>query len=118
MIPNFVRAAIIAALIVGSATYMAERSHPILAGFLAAMPVILITMLFLSVENPLKFKDYTWAYCLGIIIYMFAAMTFYYLYTLKNLKLGTAAAYALGLWITLVFMAYLLISDKGFHQKN
>ncbi len=112
MIPIFVRAALFAAFIIGFATYLAMHSQPILAGFLVTIPVTLSTMLFIDEKNVDGFKDYIWAFCLGIISYTIAVITFYHLYTRRNVDKKTAIIYSIGLWFGLVVLAYFILSAK------
>ena len=89
-----------------------------MAGFLIAIPVALPSMLFFDSNNTHEYKDYAWAFCLGMTAYLIAIIAFYYLYTFKNLQQKTAVVYALGIWFVLVIMAYFFLSDKGPHHIN
>jgi len=63
---------------IGMALYLADHSHPALAGLFAAIPVSLPTMILLEDKQV---EDYAFSLALGISSYNIAAILFYYLYT-------------------------------------
>ena len=117
MFPGPIKAAALAAVIIGVASYLAENSQPILAGIITTIPVALPAMWFLGVKDPQEFKDYTWAFTLGIASYFIAIMTFYYMCAYKEIPKKTAILYAMGLWLGLVVLAYFIFAERGPHRR-
>lgn len=109
-----VRAAIIAAFIVGVATYFAETSRPELAGILATIPVALPTIWLLSDDVPLK--DYMWSFTLGISAYLLAAVLYYYLVAFHSVSRKRGLVIAMGIWLILVLLVYFALAEKAPHK--
>lgn len=116
IIPNFVKAAIFAAIIVGTSNYLATNANPLVAGFLCSIPVALTSMIFLDTSKR-KTEDFAWTFCIGNVTYGIIATIFYYLYTFKGFTQKNAVMCSMGLWFVLVTTAFFFISDKGPHRK-
>nr|QBK85493.1 MAG: hypothetical protein LCMAC101_00800 [Marseillevirus LCMAC101] len=108
---KYLRGAFIAGLSIGIALYLADHTHPALAGLFAAIPIALPTILLLEDD---QIKDYSFTLGLGIASYVLAIFLFYYLHVKQKWPAWKAMAVAMLVWITVVCLAYHLFSDGPF----
>jgi ABC-type cobalamin transport system permease subunit len=113
--PKYLRGALIAAFMIGMSLYLADHSHPALAGLFAAIPVALPTMILLEDSQV---KDYAFSLALGIGSYVIAAFFFYYLYTKEKWVRWKALLTSMVLWIFLACLAYYLFTNGPFSANG
>lgn len=104
---KYLQGSLIAAFMVGLALYLADNSHPALAGLFAAIPVALPTMILLEDSQV---KEYAFSLALGIGSYVIAAFFFYYLYTKEKCVRWKALLASMMLWIFIACLAYYLFT--------
>ena len=112
---KYIRGAFISGLSIGIALYLADHTHPALAGLFAAIPVALPAIIFL---NDDQVKDYSFSLGLGIASYVLAIFLFYYLHIKQKWIVWKALATAMLVWTTLVCLTYYLFSDGPFTANN
>jgi len=105
---KYLRGALIAGLVIGTALYLADNSHPALAGLVATIPLALPTMILLEEHQV---KDYSFSLALGVASYVCAAFLFYHLYAKEKWNRWKALLTSMILWITLALLAYYLFTD-------
>jgi len=106
------KAAMLAAFIVGTATYLADKSNPILAGLLVTIPVALPSIWF--IDNDISLKEYTWSFALGILIYFMVILLFYNLVIHREIDRKKGIIMAMGVWVLIMGFVYLVITNKGY----
>ena len=114
---KYLQGAFIAGLSIGIALYLADHTHPALAGLFATIPIALPSIVMID-DN--KVEDYAFALVLGIASYVLAAFLFYYLYTKQNWVKWKALVVSMLVWVTAAFSAYYLFSNGPFtvHEQN
>ncbi len=113
--PKYIRGGLIAGLFIGTALYLADNSHPALAGLFATIPLALPSIILLEDHQV---KDYAFSLTLGIASYVVAVVLFYHLYSKENWVKWKALLVSMVLWITLACSAYYLLSDGPFAANN
>lgn len=108
---KYLRGAFIAGFMIGMALYLADHSHPALAGLFAAIPLALPSIILLDDHQV---KDYAFSLTLGIASYVVAVILFYHLYSKENWVKWKALLVSMLLWVTLACSAYYLLSDGPF----
>ena len=113
--PKYLRGAFIAGLMIGTALYLADHSHPALAGLFATIPLALPSIILLEDHQV---KDYAFSLTLGIASYVLAAILFYHLYSKENWVKWKALIVSMIVWITLTCLAYYLFTDGPFSSNG
>lgn len=107
------RSALLAALVVGTAVYLAENNNPVIAGLLVTIPVSLPAIWFIKNDKS-SLHDYAWSFMLGFITYCIAVILFYCLLTKFNLKKKKAIIFAMTAWLIMIILVYfVLIKNLG-----
>ncbi len=113
--PKYIRGGLIAGLFIGTALYLADHSHPALAGLFATIPLALPSIILLEDHQV---KDYAFSLTLGIASYVVAVFLFYHLYSKENWVKWKALLVSMLLWITLACLAYYLLSNGPFAANS
>ena len=103
MLPPYIISAIIAAIIIGIAGFVAQTSSPYTAGFIAAIPIGLISMTTFP-DHPEMHRTFA----LGILAYVVFAFLFYALVD-QNGWDRTKALYAcVGGWLAVILSMWVV----------
>lgn len=105
-VPNYIWSALIGAITIGFAVYVANHASPHTAGFLAALPVALTTMLFIE-RKPVMETSKTFA--LGISAYAVFALLFYSLITQNGWDHRQAIYFCVGGWLITAGLMWWLV---------
>lgn len=105
IVPNYIWAGLFSALAVGLAVYVADQSSPFTAGFLAAFPVALCSMIFISQANA---PETSRSFALGILSYAVFAMLFYSLISQNGWNHNQAVMVCVGGWLLTAIIMWML----------
>lgn len=106
------RAAVLAALVVGTATYLAENSYAVTAGLLVTIPVSLPAIWFIQRDRK-ALKEYTWSFLLGFIIYFLSLSLFYYLLSKRNYDKKKAILTSMFFWFVGILFVYFIVLENN-----
>ena len=106
-----IRASLLAALVVGTAVYLAENNSPVIAGLLVTIPVSLPAIWFIKNDKS-ALRDYAWSFMLGFITYCIAVIIFYCLITKLNYDKEKAIITTMGIWLLMIILVYLILIKK------
>ena len=104
-VPDYVWAALFSAFAVGLAVYIADRSSPYTAGFMAAFPVALCSMVFVSQSAR---PETSRSFALGILAYAVFAMLFYSLIAQNGWNHNSAVYFCVGGWVLTAAIMWML----------
>lgn len=102
------RAALLAALVIGTAVYLAENGNAVIAGLLVAIPVSLPAIWFIE-NDKTALRDYAWSFMLGFITYCISVIIFYCLLTKFNFEKKKAIITSMGIWFIMIILVYLFL---------
>ena len=104
-IPDYIWAALCSAFIVGFAVYFADNASPYWAGFLAAFPTVLVSLIFI---NKTTVTETSRTFALGMLTYGVFAALFYSLIAQNGWSRNNAVYFCVTGWMLTVAAIWML----------
>lgn len=100
---KYIAIAVVSGFVIALSSYIASNSHPVIAGFLASVPIILPAMVFMESD---EYSEYSKSLMFGVIAYLLSVVALYYFINYLKFSKNMSIFMSMTLWFVIISIIY------------